>query len=639
MPVNTIPYQPASNQLMAAYRPVVLRVTASATGGDPIPPFVVADIYLDDIYYKSIFRTTPESSTDTDSLWKFDISSALQERLYADLAPISNFDVLASPHVGAKVFVRFRASERDANSLTVEEATRPVQGTSLTDPVAGTGTQSNTFYVINAALQHEDNQNLADHLDAFKQGTWDTDAYPLSHRPRTRYRFCPGDSDHFGAIFVGDCLTVDVHLHYRLKGEISFTELISDPDIFECVPIAYSLLITGNQVLVTLAEDLAAGQSALVQYRKQPELAWTNAGVFTATEFSFNVQGDDLAGDYDIQIFRYCTSCRPSTGTVDEFTLDGTVVSLAWRPITPFCVLTEGDPIYIEIERRNVVSDQTFFPNQATPMARTDFETYDLWVKFFSDAAHLTPLSVNTLLRIYVLNTQTITETQGVNTYHRIAEAVALYTISPFNVTEMALAIGQQQITQVFNYSSPGGPQVSQVQTLHTLEPFPTHLIDAGNNGLKGWVTLEQYNTDTLAPTGTTKPNIDSDPDYVAPVEDLVTCPIGPPMTNVTYGSELDVGKVEFLWPGDVEYANAVGNTYIGGYVDVVTLVNNTNINLTVRVRTLSAGNTTGFCKVRVQWVDINSVAQNSEFNVANNIETTLPTVFRNITAVVISNF
>lgn len=44
--------------------------------------------------------------------------------------------------------------------------------------------------------------------------------------------------------------------------------------------------------------------------------------------------------------------------------------------------------------------------------------------------------------------------------------------------------------------------------------------------GYKGYATLEEYDTVTGLPTGETKPNVEGDPDYVAPVEDLSTCPI-----------------------------------------------------------------------------------------------------------------
>lgn len=46
------------------------------------------------------------------------------------------------------------------------------------------------------------------------------------------------------------------------------------------------------------------------------------------------------------------------------------------------------------------------------------------------------------------------------------------------------------------------------------------------NTGKKAYKTLEQYNVATGEATGVTKPNIDTDADYVAPVDDTGTCPI-----------------------------------------------------------------------------------------------------------------
>lgn len=45
------------------------------------------------------------------------------------------------------------------------------------------------------------------------------------------------------------------------------------------------------------------------------------------------------------------------------------------------------------------------------------------------------------------------------------------------------------------------------------------------NTGYKIYTILVQYNARTGEPTGVVKPNIPSDPDYVAPVLDLTSCP------------------------------------------------------------------------------------------------------------------
>lgn len=56
-----------------------------------------------------------------------------------------------------------------------------------------------------------------------------------------------------------------------------------------------------------------------------------------------------------------------------------------------------------------------------------------------------------------------------------------------------------------------------------------------GNNGKKGWATLEEYYLDSGKPTGYTKPNVPGDPDYVPPVDDFTFCP--PASTNPPSGN------------------------------------------------------------------------------------------------------
>lgn len=46
------------------------------------------------------------------------------------------------------------------------------------------------------------------------------------------------------------------------------------------------------------------------------------------------------------------------------------------------------------------------------------------------------------------------------------------------------------------------------------------------NTGQKVVLTLKQVDEDTGIPTGLTKNNIPGDPDYIAPYEDLVDCPL-----------------------------------------------------------------------------------------------------------------
>lgn len=84
--------------------------------------------------------------------------------------------------------------------------------------MSGTGTQSNTFFVLNATLQHEDNQDIASHLNAFKKRAWTSDAFPLTHRP-DNYHVTPMDSDFFPIVYTGADRPASIVLNYRYRNQ------------------------------------------------------------------------------------------------------------------------------------------------------------------------------------------------------------------------------------------------------------------------------------------------------------------------------------------------------------------------------------------------------------------------------------
>jgi hypothetical protein len=195
MAISGIVTQPASDHLMAAYRPIILDVTATATmGPSAVPPVVYCDIYFAGVFYKTIKKTAALASGN----WRFDIQDAAQEYLGKYLAAIYGQAIVEAPPLIALAFCRFRSSGIDTEGFIVPDPTIPVQATGNTNPTAGTGTQSNSFYVVNSTLQHDQAQDLADHLDAWKNpdDTWDATTYPLTHRPRN-YFLCTEDSDYF----------------------------------------------------------------------------------------------------------------------------------------------------------------------------------------------------------------------------------------------------------------------------------------------------------------------------------------------------------------------------------------------------------------------------------------------------------
>lgn len=638
MPVNTITYQPAVAQLMAAYRPIVFKVEATSTTGDNIPPYVVCDIYLADVYYKSIIRTAPESFTDVLSVFQFDIADALQEYLQPDIAAVDNNNLLQAPHASAKVFCKFRSSDIDEDGFTAEEGTKPVQGTRFTDPVSGTGLQTNTFFAINSALQHEDNMNLAAHLNAYKQGSWSNDAFPLTHR--NRYFFCPGDSDHFPFIFRGDCVAADIKLHYRLKGATLFQEATA-VDVNVCEQIGYELAVNGNQVTVTMDEVVPADHSAVVQYRKQPDTTWIDAGTIAAGADSkvFYVNGSDIAGDYDIRVIHFCTPCLSADPLVDEFTLEGEEINLAWRGIDPFCELqTVSGTIYIKLDLRNETSQIIEYPDNINPENITSTTFKDLYVQFFSDVARLTPLNVvQNGLKIFAKKRSTVDTFASSVTSQKIIETVETYTINANGVETFLANVTTHE--EVAYYS--GYPNLYASSTTDNVwDPYPEIHIVEGHTGNVGYATLQEYNTSTNLPTGETKPNIDSDPDYIAPSAGAAVCPVGPDVTTVTYADKLNISKVQMNYDTVYNlYADPVADTELGGYQYTKPLPRNVNVSVSVKAKTLDGTNVTGYVKATVNYIDAGGNAQSSVFNVPNDIETTLPQLFQNINNINISNY
>jgi hypothetical protein len=217
MPIISIINQPDINDLKAAYRPIVFTVRASRTDGNAHPPVVYCDIYVNGIYYKSTPKTQYTVLNSTDSDWQFDISNPMQEVLKTFLATNGGSAIVEGTNVMALVYCKFRSSGYNADGFITPEGTAPIQGTGSVDAVAGTGTQSNSFYVPNVVLQHEQNQNLKAHLNFYKNGTWSADVYPLTHR-KNNYKICNGDSDYFPVINLSDKDLSCIKISYKLKG-------------------------------------------------------------------------------------------------------------------------------------------------------------------------------------------------------------------------------------------------------------------------------------------------------------------------------------------------------------------------------------------------------------------------------------
>lgn len=225
----SITTQPAANSLNAAYRPIVLQVGLTAA-----MPVVYCDIYINGIFYKSLSSTAPGLTI------RFDLQIESQEYLTRFLAANGGSAILAASPLAISIFCKVRGSSTDTNGFVLVDSPIPIQATGGTPAVAGGGVESNTFYVINSTLQNEDLQDLAEHLNLFKSGTWDTNCWPLSHRV-AGYRI--NSSDYF-PIVTTDKIPVCVTGHFTMKDGSTITK--STCDSRPSCPIVTGIVITST---------------------------------------------------------------------------------------------------------------------------------------------------------------------------------------------------------------------------------------------------------------------------------------------------------------------------------------------------------------------------------------------------------
>lgn len=322
--IDGIDSQPGADNLMAAYRPIVFDVVAFRTDGDPRPPVVYCDIYFNGIFYKTLKKSMFQFDGGTSgTLWRFDIQDAAQEYLDKYLGHINGTAIEAAAPLIAQAYCKFRSSGYDTEGFVVPEGTAPIQATGGTGSTAGDGTQSETFYILNATLQHEDNQVLAAHLRWINDQEWaigyDTNTYPLTHRP-LNYFVCQGDSDFFPILTDKTPSRIQIFWQNKDGSEGSST---TDPI---CVPVAiasfslpnaqvgipYSVTIplSGSSGASVVASTLPSWMSAEIDGNNLVLSGTPDAGG-TGIEVSVTVQNCGGDGNAGFDKFINVTTCTP----------------------------------------------------------------------------------------------------------------------------------------------------------------------------------------------------------------------------------------------------------------------------------------------------------------------------------------
>jgi hypothetical protein len=305
MPILSFSEQPAANEVAAAYRPVILSVLANATDFSQVPPVVYCDIYFNDVFYKTLSKSQYKQLSGEASEWQFDVQDAAQEYLQLILGDFAEPTIVEAVGILTKCQCKLRSSGYDANGFITPEDTAPVQGTDSSNPVSGTGTDSNTFYIQNATLQHEDNQDLVTHLSYFKTRTWAEDAFPLSHRPNG-YRVGPNSSDIFPILYTGSTAPNKIRVKYRLCGQTTFHD--TDPVVPTCIipSLATSPALPDGVEGVPYSQTIALNGTAPFTLSNFTKPAWMNISVtgntiyVTGTPDTNNDSADPLPIEFDI---------------------------------------------------------------------------------------------------------------------------------------------------------------------------------------------------------------------------------------------------------------------------------------------------------------------------------------------------
>lgn len=299
MPILSIISQPATKSLNAAYRPVTFLVKAQATNGTAKAPVVYCDVYTNGVYFKTLAKTQYDKLNSSDTDWRFDIQDIVQEVLKKYLSSYGGITVEEATTVSARIFCRFRSSGIDTNGFIQSEGFAPIQGTSSAAPVPGTGVQTNEFFVINATLDHEDNQNLATNLAQFKTGTWAASAYPLTRRP-AGCLICYNDNDYFPFFDAEKSCYQTLHINYRFRDQ--------------------SLWRTNSVSIPAQPCTAAIGVISQVQFGNTVTISWTYTG--TPEGFLYRMDGGpwiitsntsvdfttlaDGAHEFDVKAFCNC---------------------------------------------------------------------------------------------------------------------------------------------------------------------------------------------------------------------------------------------------------------------------------------------------------------------------------------------
>lgn len=340
MPITAVTYQNGVDSINAAYRPIVFRCKAHNPNPTPEnykPELVFCDIYVEEVYYKSLWKSAPINDDGIAPEYEFDIQDSIQELLSYNLPNLYNRNILGFDKTIKHVFVRFRNCFIQ-NGFVESEQVAPVQGTSSTTPISGGGTQSNAIYVLNSNIQHEESQSLTGLLAQYRYGQFATGILPLTKRPK-RFKLCKDDSSYFPIVSSQRPTKVCIRIHDNFG---DYEEHCSD-FLVDCPTIenlTYSnIKNSNNQTFIfnwTLPENWEITSGLKIYYRENGETEWLNIEVGINPTASITLPFGKY--DFRFELFGSCNN-NISVGSLPGFTNIGhdesenqpPVVSIYWN--------------------------------------------------------------------------------------------------------------------------------------------------------------------------------------------------------------------------------------------------------------------------------------------------------------------
>lgn len=177
---------PTINRVIPAYNPIKIQIHDDGVGG--ATPVIYCDVYMNEVYYKTVTSSSPILITGTATVWEVDISGVAQEYLKSKVPDITNpFSgglpvmeelYLAPPsfnlytHGGAaRCRCKARRGTADAYGVVTPQTPVPVQETVDSAAIAGGGYAIDPFLIVNSALQlnSEHTTNMEYQLGQYKR--------------------------------------------------------------------------------------------------------------------------------------------------------------------------------------------------------------------------------------------------------------------------------------------------------------------------------------------------------------------------------------------------------------------------------------------------------------------------------------